>query len=380
MAGRFTSLLYLTCIVLTVTLAACGAPTEIHPTPTFVQPAASTHDPTSSPAPEKPATPTRGIARTPPALPETFVSAQLNPVDTPHTYIEDHCEYLRNRWDPNNAAPGTVVMIIMLNNINRGAKPDSSDSITVGQFGRLIENVKAQGFEAINSEQLANFLETNRYIPPRSILFVQDGRRTKVNFDKHFRPSWEERNWPVVNGWIIQENTTEELLQSNLALEQEGLVDHQLYSSLHRFSANASVAYLSDELRKYTGIFEEQFHKAPIAMIWPGKPGENYLKAARGQGFRLGFTANARGPVMYNWIPLADRDDPSRPAYYPEGPLGDPLMTLPRYWPAQVIESLDQVRLTGKTASAIAEQNRDIELEYYDIVCAQSYGPLPGSQ
>jgi hypothetical protein len=325
-------------------------------------------------------TQTEVIPRTPPALPEPFVSTHINSVDTPHTYIDDSCEFLRNRWDPNNAAPGTVVMIVMLNDINKGAKPNSSDSITAAQFGRLVENVKTQGFEAINSEQLANFLESNKYIPPRSILFVQDGRRTADNFNKHFRPLWEERNWPVVNGWIIQENTTEDVLQGNLALEQEGFVDHQLYSSLHRFSENASIAYLSDELKKYIDIFEDQFHKAPSAMIWPGRPGVNYIKAARGLGFRLGFTTNARGPVMYNWIPLADREDPSRPAYYPEGPLDDPLMTLPRYWPAQVIESLDLVRLTGKMAGEDAEQNKDTELEYYDIVCAPSYGPIPESQ
>jgi hypothetical protein len=270
-------------------------------------------------------------------------------------------------------------MVIMLNDITRGSKANSSDGITVGQFGRLVENVREQGFEAINSEQLADFLERNRYIPPRSVVFVQDGRRTPENFDKHFRPLWEERNWPVVNGWIIQENSTEALLRGNLSLEQEGLVDHQLYSSLHRYSELASEAYLSDELRKYTGIFEEQFHKGPIAMIWPSKPGENYIKAARGLGFRLGFTANARGPVMYNWIPLADREDPSRPAYYPEVPFNDPLMTLPRYWPAQVVKSLDRVRLTGKEAAAFAEQTKKVELEYYDIVCAPTHGPIPGT-
>ncbi len=51
-------------------------------------------------------------------------------------------------------------------------------------------------------------------------------------------------------------------------------------------------------------------------------------------------------------------------------------MTLPRYWPAQVRDQLDQVRLTGKDAVVYAEQNKEIELEYYEIVCASTYGPV----
>jgi hypothetical protein len=85
--------------------------------------------------------------------------------------------------------------------------------------------------------------------------------------------------------------------------------------------------------------------------------------------YHLGFTPNARGPLMFNWIPLADDFDPERPAFVPEGGIGDPLMTLPRYWPYQVYKVLDSVRVTGKQAAAYAEQNREIELEYYDIMC-----------
>ena len=267
-------------------------------------------------------------------------------------------------------------MIVMFNDINKGSKPNSPDSITANQFTYLIENVREQGFEAINSAQLADFLESNKYVPPRSILFVQDRRRTADNFNKHFRPQWEEWGWPVVNGWIVQEDTSEALWQENLTLEQEGFVDHQLYSPLRRISHSASEGFLSGELKKYTDTFEERFGKFPIAIIWPDKPGGNFTKAARILGFRLGFTANARGPIMYNWIPLADHEDPTRPAYYPEGSFNDPLMTLPRYWPSQVVDYLDQVRLTGKDAIAYAEKNKEVELEYYDIVCAPSYGAI----
>ena len=268
-------------------------------------------------------------------------------------------------------------MIIMLSEINKGSKPSSSDSITKGQFSRLVENVKEQGFEAINAQQLADFLESNKKIPARSILLLQEGRHFAENYEVHFRQYWESWGWPVVNGWIIQTDTTDTLWQENLALEQEGFVDHQLYSPLQHLSDNASEAYLGGELKKYVDIFQERYNKAPIAITWPGKPGTNFPKAARQLGFRLGFTTNARGPVMYNWIPLADHEDLARPAYYPEVTFDDPLMTLPRYWPAQVVDSLDQVRRTGKEAAAYAKQNKGIELEYYDIVCASIYGPIP---
>ena len=52
-------------------------------------------------------------------------------------------------------------------------------------------------------------------------------------------------------------------------------------------------------------------------------------------------------------------------------------MTLPRYWPNQVIPNLDVVRVISEQAALYAEQNKATELEYYDIVCAPTYGPIP---
>jgi hypothetical protein len=80
---------------------------------------------------------------------------------------------------------------------------------------------------------------------------------------------------------------------------------------------------------------------------------------------------------MYNWVPLADQQDPGNAVTIPEGPVNDPRMVLPRYWPSQVLPNLDAIRLTGEQAAAYAEQNRVTELEYYDIVCAPSLGPIP---
>ncbi len=80
---------------------------------------------------------------------------------------------------------------------------------------------------------------------------------------------------------------------------------------------------------------------------------------------------------MYNWVPLTDGADPARPSYIPDGPIGDPLMTLPRYWDTDARAHIDTVRSIGEEATAYAEQNKAIELEYYDIVCAPTYGAIP---
>ena len=79
---------------------------------------------------------------------------------------------------------------------------------------------------------------------------------------------------------------------------------------------------------------------------------------------------------MFNWVPLSEAVDKFRPSYFPEGSVDDPLMTLPRYWPHQVLLNLDAVRLMGEEAAAFAEQNKATEMAYYDIVCAGTYGPM----
>jgi hypothetical protein len=50
-----------------------------------------------------PPTATPTPPRTPPALPPLYTTSLLNPLDTPHAYIQDTCQYLKAKWDPNNA-------------------------------------------------------------------------------------------------------------------------------------------------------------------------------------------------------------------------------------------------------------------------------------
>ena len=330
---------------------------------------------TQQPATEKPA------QRTPPALPRQYLSDYLNVYDTPHAYIKDSCQYLKAKWDPNNAAPGTVVMIIMFHGIFKG-KPESPDGVHVIDFNRIMNHIKEQGFEAINTQQLLDFLERNAKIPARSVVIIQDDQHRGENFEKNFRQYWEDWGWPVVNGWLSQPDTLERLWQDNIALENEGWVDHQAQGVMFGsyLTDNSPSAVISRELKGSITAFEERFNKKPVAIVWPGGGfGIGPVEAARQLGYKLGFTVNSRGPVMFNWVPLANKEDPGRPAFMPEGPINDPLMTLPRYWPYQVVESLDRVRVTGKEAAAYAQENKSIELEYYDIACAPTYGPIPAA-
>jgi hypothetical protein len=77
---------------------------------------------------------------------------------------------------------------------------------------------------------------------------------------------------------------------------------------------------------------EQHFGQRPVAFIWPGG---NYtpfsVQVARQAGFKLGFTANSQGPILFNWVPLGEA----------EQAIGDPLMVLPRGWSTALGVNLD---------------------------------------
>ena len=336
--------------------------------------------PTGTSIPTDTAVPPPTAIRTPPALPSSFIASQLNPLDTPHTYVQDTCEYLRDKWNSNNAAPGTVVMVIMFHGINKDSVDDAND-ILVPDFKKMMNDLKEQGFEAINATQMADFMDRNAKIPMRSVLLIADDRHRGEYFNDHFRPFRDQWGWPVVNGWISFEDGPRALsLESNIALEAEGWVDHQSHGYIHNINmSDASTdEFIKTEFERSIADLQTNFNKTPIAIIWPGGGfGVHPVQIVRQYGYRLGFTVNPRGPVMYNWIPLADQPDPARPAYLPEGYVNDPRMVIPRYWPYQVQSNLDAVRNIGNEAAAFAEQNKAAELEYYDIVCAPAFGAIP---
>ena len=318
-------------------------------------------------------------ARTQTAPPAIFQSQYLNPLDTPRAYIQEPCQYLRARWNPWNSEPGTVVMIIMLHGV-RGSTVENPEDVEADELKRIMKQLKAQLFEAINTEQFLAFMERNVKIPPRSALIVRDGRYGKKDFYTNFRQYWYAWKWPVVNGWPSQEDTPEILWRENILMEHEGFVDHQAQGMQvgAYLSEDSSKVIIARELQGPLDMFAQRFAKTPLAFVWPGGGfGQRPVEIARRLGYQLGFTLNSRGPVMYNWVPQADEADKKRPSYIPEGAIKDPLMTLPRYWPHQVLSSIDTVRIMGKDARIYAEVHKAAELKYYKIICEPAYGPIP---
>jgi hypothetical protein len=372
-------------LLLTILLAAC------QPTPAATQDislaltrafetAVAQLQPSATPLPSETPLPTATefIPRTPPALPAPYTTSQLNPLDAPHTYITDTCQYLRDKWSSNNATPGTVVMVVMLHGITQ-EKAERTHDISKQDFKQMMNDLKEQGFEAITATQLADFMDHNSKIPARSVLLIQDDRHFAENFNEHFRPYWEKWGWTVVNAYIAKDERPD-LWTENAALAAEGWVDYQAHGVIHNenMSDASTDEFLTSELQGAITNLQKYFNKTPVAIIWPGGNfGVRPVQFARQYGYRLGFTVNPRGPIMYNWVPLADQPDPARPAYLSEGHVNDPRLVLPRYWPYQVQANLDTVRNIGNEAAAYAEQNKATELEYYDIMCTPTLGPIP---
>jgi hypothetical protein len=357
-------------ILVVLVLAAC-VPTSTPPPPTST--------PTTTPDPTATFTATPTAIRTPPALPGVYQSPYLYAGDTPHTYVADTCQYLRDKWSSTGAAPGTTVMVIMFHSVTNSALSDPNQ-ISEYDFRQLMISLHDNGFQAITAEQLAGFLESNRAIPPRSVLLVADDRHDRRYFDILFRQYWEQWGWPVVNAWISTDLSTADLWQQQVDLANEGWVDYQAHGVIHNLpmGPDSTDEYILGELQGSIERFQEHFGKTPIAIIWPGGGfAERPVELARQLGYRLGFTVNPRGPLMYNWVPLADELDPRRPSWMPEGGMGDPLLVLPRYWDTDAITHMDEVIDMARQAADHAYQNRDVELEYYDIVCAPTVGPIP---
>jgi len=335
---------------------------------------AAAFTPTPADTPTLPPT----AVRTPPALPPTFVASSLNPLDTPHTYIQDQCQYLKDKWTSTNSAPGTVVMVVMFHGITKD-KVIAANAINVDDFNRLMNDIHDMGFQAINTQQLADFMYNNAKIPQRSVLLVVDDRKYAAYFNDHFRTYYEKWGWPVVNGWISAFGGQDPVLKENVALSAEGWVDTQAHGVVHNIpmSDSSTDQFITGELQGSITNIQKYFNKTPIAIIWPGGGfGVRPVQFARQFGYKLGFTINPRGPIMFNWVPQGDQADPQRPFYLPEGPIKDPLMLLPRYWDADAGAHLDEVRIIGNQAAAYAQQNKATELDYYNIMCAPTLGPI----
>jgi len=365
-------------------LAACQPAATAEPnfvmTAAYETAVAQISNPTETPAPILTETPipTAIIPRTPPALPATYQTSILKAEDLPRTYVADSCQYLQNKWNTNNAAPGTIVMPIMIHGITKDAAT-GPNQISAQDFKKLMNDLHELGFQAINMQQMVDFMYNNANIPQRSVVLIVDDRHFAESFNEHFRPYYEQWGWPVVNAYIgIDERA--DLWAENAALSAEGWVDYQAHGYIHNIPITNSSTdeFINGEMNGAITSLQKYMNKTPIAYIWPGGGfSARAVEIGTQLGYKLGFTVNQRGPVMYNWIPQADTFNQSNPMAIPETPANNPLMTIPRYWDVNARGQLDNVRQISEQAALYAEQNKAVELEYYDIVCAPTLGPIP---
>ena len=371
-----------TLILLMVLLAACSpvSPSSLlfpTRTPTASATTSFTNKPTPTLTPTILPTSTIPPTRTPPPLPDLYQPSLLNPLDTPHTYLQDTCQYLHDKWSLAGSAPGTVVMAIMFHKITNATITDPNE-ISEYKFRRLMSLLHQDGFQAITTLQLVGFLEHNSKIPERSVLLIADDKHSVDYFNGLFRQYWIDYGWPVVNAWISDNLTTSEIWKQQEGLNTEGWVDYQAHGVVSApITSDSSDDYILGELQGPLSVFRAHFNKTPTAFIWPGGGFTALAVALAHQlGYRLGFTTNPRGPLMFNWVPLADAVDPARPTWIPEGGMNDPLMVLPRYWDTDASLHLDEVIQIGREAAAFAQANKSNELNYYDNNCLRTYGSL----
>ena len=337
--------------------------------------------PTATPQITDTPIPTATVPRTPPALPGTYQSSILRPNDIPRTYVADSCQYIKDKWDSTKSAPGTIVMTIMSHRINQDAATSDVASLTISSkdLKRLMNSLHDAGFTAINMQQMSDFMYNNAKIPQLSVLFIVDDRSSSSKYNDHFRKYYEEWGWPVVNAYIGLDERPD-LWAENAALSAEGWVDYEAHGYIHNtpISDGSTDDFITSEMGGVITTFQKYFNKTPIAYIWPGGGfSKRAVEIGTQLGYKLGFTVNPRGPVMYNWVPQADSYNEDNPYAIPETPAGNPLMTLPRYMDITAGDHIDEVRVISQEATAYAEQNKATELEYYDIVCAPTYGPIP---
>src|SRR5574340_50632 len=330
---------------------------------TPIQKATHTATPTPSPTPTAtaiPPTPTPAPTAIPPAR---FETDRLYQGVEPVSYIEDVCQYYYDRWNPDHAAPGTVVVPVMYHGITKRPVPAGDNiSIYVKDFLFSMEKARKLGFETITMQQLDDFLHHNAYIPERSLLLIIDDRRLGT-VREHFLPVLEEYNWTLTMAYITGVINEQEWAKV-VEMVDTGYTEVQAHGWLH--NGETYITQWTTEEMIRTEIFnpipaiEEHLGKRPIAYIWPGG---NYsqlsVDLADEAGYDLGFTVFARGPLMYNWIPLGEADRK----------VNHPLLVLPRYWSTTLYKNLDFAVEMSEAARTQAESQKVQEIRWYQSNC-----------
>jgi len=333
-------------------------------TPTATRTATATSQPTAQP------TLARTMPTATPKPPPTFQTDTLYRGIEPVNYLQNTCQYLYDRWHPDHASPGTVVVPIMYHGI-RKAGGSVQDNITVTQkyFEETMQHARELGYETITMQQLEKFLQHNAYIPPLSMLLIIDDRRLGT-VREHFLPVLAENHWTLTMAYITGVINQQEWRQVKEVLAT-GLVEIQAHGYLHNgetyFTEYTPEEIIHTEIYGPIDAFEENLGYRPTAFIFPGGDfTPRSVEVVREAGYQLGFTIHARGPIMFNWIPQGEK----------ERTIGEPLLTLPRYWSTSAYDSLDSALELGRAAAAFAGKQRMSELSWYSNYCGD-YPPIP---
>lgn len=271
-------------------------------------------------------------------------------------------------------------MPIMIHGVAAGDEtPDRANGTNHNHLEVLFRDLNQQGFVTITTQQLFDFLDHNAKIPQRSVILISDDRHYADYFNTHFVPFLQKYGWKTVTNAFITFPDNNVLLDENKQLAASGWVDYQSHGiDAISITENSSDEFINAELVKSYDWLKQNFDVTPIAYIWPGGNFTGHaVDLAVHAGYKVGFTINPRGPIMFNWIPLSDNLDSMRPSWFPEGKVSNILMVLPRYWVTDADKRIDDVRVIGQKAADYAAANKDVELQYYNIMCQPVLGPIP---
>jgi peptidoglycan/xylan/chitin deacetylase (PgdA/CDA1 family) len=152
-------------------------------------------------------------------------------------------------------------------------------------------------------------------------------------------------------------------------LAESGRLDVQSHGYWHRYIVDeTSEDIIREELFDPIPILKEHFGYRPRAFIWPGGNFTSLsVEIAHEADYEIAFTANAHGPLMYNWIPQGEA----------ERKVGDPLFTLPRFWSTTSWRNLDETIRIADGAIAYAREHYPEEAEWFKESCAGELPPFP---
>lgn len=325
-----------------------------------------TSEPTSTPTLVPTATLTAIPTATPTITPTPWVLSSFSPTRLRKdiegvSYIETTCEYLKSRWDEAKSSPGTIVVPIMFHSIAQpGRVIKDNTTISMQTFTDFMAYAAKSGYETITTDELYRFLTTNEKIPEKSMIMILDDRRPGVT--ELFLPYLEENDWTLTLAWISSKNS-DALWSQMEGYADSGNLDVQSHGYNHIYiQPYISEEQIREEIYKPIDLIAEHFGSVPLAYIWPGG---NFSQLASNiaeeAGFKLGFTAYSRGPLLYNWVPLGEG----------ERELGNPLMVLPRFWSTAAFGALDEGIRISDEARMGADAVKESEMLWMQLYCEE---------